>query len=398
MTIEANLGAESAVAPVRFLTSRELRRHAPPVPRWVWDGYVASGWLSIMGGKPKASKSTIACGLAAAVEGEARTFLGHEVTNGPVVVVSEEGATTAAAKLPPSDEILVLTREQAWPKPSWPELIAAARDECRRIGAGLLLVDSFGFWASMPADAEKDSGAAQAALAPLLEAAGSGLAVLLIHHQRKGGGEDGDALRGSNAIAAAADVLIEVERLGEDAPPRFRRLVAIGRWPETPGVLVFEHDPREGSWRVVGEGDGRHEAGGIAWRERILSALPDSGPGSTLDELGELLGADRRKWGATLSTLLEAELVTRSGEGKKGDPYLHLKAPANSVPKCRPAAGTESGEREDSDSVRSRREDGIESEPPAVPIAMPSRDGTETVADLSDEELIAIFPGSELET
>ena len=188
---------QSAASPIRFFSPRELREHTPPEPAWVWDGYFARGWLTIVGGKPKIGKSTLTFAAAVASALRLETFLGRRVIGGPVVIITEEVATTALAKLPDLADIRVLTREHAWPKPPLVDLIAAGVEEAKQIDAVMLVLDSFAFWAGLGRDDEKDSGGVQPALDLLLGAAAAGVAVPLIHHQRKSGGEDGDAIRGA---------------------------------------------------------------------------------------------------------------------------------------------------------------------------------------------------------
>jgi hypothetical protein len=325
---------------IRFLTPSELRAQTPETPPWVWAPYFAQGWVTIVAGKPKVGKSTVIFGAIEAMLARADSFLGHPITGGPVVIVTEEGAITALAKLPDNDDVHVLTRENAWPKPSWPELIAAAVAEVKRTGAVLLLIDSFAFWARLADSAEKDAGAVGLAFEPLIEAAAQEIAVGLIHHQRKAPGEGGDAIRGSGGIAANCDVILEVERLDEDAPSNQRRLVAMSRLP-TPGVLVYDHDPRERSWRVVGETVSRAESQSVSWHERILNALPNASPGATYDDIQGRVGTDKRKWFPTLTKLRERGEVCQSGKGHKGDPFRYWRAPKNSVPAFRTDAGTE---------------------------------------------------------
>ena len=124
-------------------------------------------------------------------------FLDRPIKGAPVLYVSEESVPTLVHKLPEGD-VRILTRDLAWPRPTWPDLIEAAEIEARRVGAGLLVIDTFSFWGALPAEREKDAGAVQGAMEPLIAATSEGLAILLIHHQRKGGGEEGEAVRGSS--------------------------------------------------------------------------------------------------------------------------------------------------------------------------------------------------------
>lgn len=333
-------GEPSVGTKLRFVSAADLRSVTPEEPEWVWEGYVARGAITLLAGKPKVGKSTAALALVEAVVAGAPSFLGRRVSCGSVVYVSEEAAGTLVGKLPADDRVRVLTRDAAWPKPSWAAVIGAAVEEATRVGAGLLVVDTFAFWSDLAAEREKDAGAVQQTMNALVAATRAGLAVLLIHHQRKAGGEGGDAIRGSSALAGAADALIELERPAGDAPVGHRQLVAVTRWPGTPGLLVVERDAALGAWRIVGEGASREEGAALAWRERLLRAVPGE-PGATLDELEKVVGVERRKWYGEFKSLLSEGLIVRSGEGKRGDPYRHFQAPADSVPAFRTEDSTE---------------------------------------------------------
>ena len=67
----------------------------------------------------------------------------------------------------------------------------------------------------------------------LVEAARNEIAVLLVVHSRKAGGEDGEAIRGSSALAGAADIVIGA-RTGRRGPARQRKVLALSRYPTTP--------------------------------------------------------------------------------------------------------------------------------------------------------------------
>ncbi len=314
----------------------EIAAATPTDPDWILEGYLAPGTKTIVAGLPKAGKTTLISALVEAIAADAGSFLGRTVRGGTVLLASEEGDGTLAPKLHglPTGRVRVLNRDACWPKPSWPELIAMATVEAQSVGASLLVLDSLAFWAALDGDRENDAGTAQAVFAVLDEACRAGLAVLIVHHQRKSiGANHGTGVRGSGAIAGAVDVLLEYERLGEEAPPSHRRIVALSRWPQTPDVLVIDYGRQDGTWRVVGEAEGRAGSDLLGIRERLLSAAPIEPPGATEDELATLVGLDKRKISGPLREMVGDHDLSRVGKGKKGDPYrYHRNAAPNAAP------------------------------------------------------------------
>jgi hypothetical protein len=316
---KASQSADAAQRPMLpFLSPAEVRASTPAEPPWLWNGYIAKGAVTLLAGKPKAGKSTLALAITDAVAAQAPAFLGRSSAGGGVVYVSEEGATTLSHKLPSSEDVRVLTRDVAWPKPTWIELVEATVAEAERTGAGMIVIDTLSFWGALPAEREKDAGAAQDLMEPLVRAARADLAVLLVHHGRKGGGEDGEGVRGSTAIAGAADIILELERPRENATPHQRVLLALSRYPQTPGALMFDHDAATGAWGVLGEAEDRSGAGKAQRRAEVLGALGSDE--LTRADLTDLLG-DAREWKSTLDELVGEGAVERSGAGKKGDPH-----------------------------------------------------------------------------
>jgi hypothetical protein len=304
--------------------SQEIVEATPEEPGWLWQGYLARGLKTTAAGLPKAGKSTLAAALIEAIAGDLETFLGREVIGGPVLLLSEEGDGTLAPKLRgmPERRVRVLNRDAIFPKPSWAQLIADATREAAEIGAVLLVIDSLAFWAAFEPERENDAGATQAVMSALDEACRAGLAVLLIHHQRKKPGEHGTGIRGSGAGPGAVDVLVEFERLEKGAPSTQRRLVALSRLPQTPDVLVVDFDREGGTWRVVGEAEDRGGADQLGARERLLEVLPTEPPGESEDELCERVGVpDKRKM--PLRELVKEGLVKREGRGVSGHPFTY---------------------------------------------------------------------------
>jgi hypothetical protein len=110
--------------------------------------------------------------------------------------------------------------------------------------------------------------------------------------------------------------VLELERVQR---PRERAMLALSRYPSTPGSLVIEYDPATGAWKAIGEGE-RADARSIADRQAILTALGD-GSELTRKDLEDVTGAPARQWHGQLQALIEEGKVRRSGAGKKGDPY-----------------------------------------------------------------------------
>src|SRR5262249_2229133 len=122
----------------------------------------------------------------------------------------------------------------------WEQVVVQAIAECERLDAKLLVVDTLGQFAGFKGDDENSSGAVLAAVKPLQVAASSGIAVLLIHHDRKSGGEVGDSGRGSSALTGAVDIVLSVRRpdgQGPETPVRVIR--ALSRFDETPPEMII---------------------------------------------------------------------------------------------------------------------------------------------------------------
>ncbi len=307
---------------LRFQTPAELVANLPSEPPWLWRGTIAKGLLTVVGGKPKVGKSTVIYEAINRMARGDREFLGAELTQTDVVILSEEHAITATRKLDPTSRKLhMLTRDFAWPMPNWTEALSDSLAAAREYNASLLVVDSFTFWADLEADQGKDSGAVQERLKPLIEAAHDGIGVLLIHHQRKAGGEFGDALLGSTAFAANADIIMEVERLGEGAPGHMRRIMRLGRWPVSPVLLATWTD--DTGYQLVAEAESSLDAEDLGWAARISEVLRKHGRPMRQTELEPMLGVDGRTWARGAAILVERGEARREGIGGVKDPITY---------------------------------------------------------------------------
>src|SRR5262249_38684757 len=134
-----------------------------------------------------------------------------------------------------------------------------------------------------PVKDENDAALVQAALMPLHGIPPS-TAQLLVHHTRKGDGQEATATRGSGALTAFVDTILEFRRYSQDdRDDRRRVLTGYGRDEDTPDELVIELTDLDG---YVPQGK-RSEVRALDIGEVIFPLLPTEPPGLTFDEIME---------------------------------------------------------------------------------------------------------------
>jgi RecA-family ATPase len=205
-----------------FATLSSLLENVPPDPPWVVGGYLAPGSITLLAGRPKVGKSTLAFSLLASVA-RGDPFVSLATAAGGVLLLTEERQDTIAEKaralglgpnsfpaagnpIAGNESVHVLMRHEAGAA-DWPEVVRQAMTYCSQHKLTVLAVDTFDRWSGLRGDSENAAGAVNEALEPLQYAAAAGLAVLLLSHQRKSSGEYGEAVRGSSALTAASTSL-----------------------------------------------------------------------------------------------------------------------------------------------------------------------------------------------
>ncbi len=225
-----------------FVTAAELSRRAPASTTWLVPGYVAECAVTEITGRAKsAGKTTFVLRAVRAVL-DGGEFLGRATGRSAVVFLSEERAVTlrqglARARLLDRDDLAFLLWDEAAGR-TWRDVVEAAVQECRRRQARLLVVDTLGQFAVLQGAGENSAADAFDVLGPLQRAAASGLAVVVVRHERKAGGEVGQSARGSTAFTGGADIVVKVGQGGGGANARV--LTAQSRFEETPRSLTVE--------------------------------------------------------------------------------------------------------------------------------------------------------------
>jgi hypothetical protein len=318
----------------RFLTGREIAAQTPAEIRWVVRPWVAEQAITEVDGKVKAAgKTTWVTYLVRSIL-DGVPFMDEPTTRSPVVYLTEQSPATfrvameRAGLLDREDFIVLFWRDTAGVP--WPKIVKAAVAECARRAARLLVVDTLGQFAGLKGDAENDSGDAAEAMKPLQTAAADGLAIVIVRHERKSGGDVGDSGRGSSAFAGAVDVVLSIRRPegNHSMRPTLREIHALSRFDETPSHIVIELTA-----------DGYAALGTTADVERqeaetaIFEAMPDTPDHAvTLDEIVRSAGVKRTVAQETITDLLDQGCLQRTGTGKKGDPFRYCARTNDSPP------------------------------------------------------------------
>jgi hypothetical protein len=157
----------------------------------------------------------------------------------------------------------------------------------------------------------------------LIRAAGTGLSVLVVAHQRKSLGEFGEAVRGSNALIGGVDIVAELERPRADAlaGDGVRILRAVSRYATTPEEMILALT-EEG---YEARGDSLTAQADVQ-RDQVFEAIETLGEAS-YEQLEKETGLSE----STLRRRIE-ELdgrVSRIGAGKRNDPFRFITTTSN---------------------------------------------------------------------
>jgi hypothetical protein len=231
---QRGVGKESNFHPISAATL--LATPAEPV-LWVWQPFLPEAALTLLAAQPKAGKSTLAYALAVAVS-QGQPFLDYPTTRGGVLIWAlEEHLRDVKLRLQRfrgrlDDWIHV----HAGPLDNSPATFTAVSAFIGNHGVKLVIVDTLARWWRVKD--ENNNAELGAAVAPLLELArGTGATVLLVHHERKTGGQEGRGIRGGSALLALVDQALQLERR-QGGDPSHRTLTSVGRYAETPREIV----------------------------------------------------------------------------------------------------------------------------------------------------------------
>ncbi|HVF03118.1 MAG TPA: AAA family ATPase [Rubrobacteraceae bacterium] len=278
-------------------TAEELMAKVFPEPKWIVPGVLPEG-ATILAGSPKTGKSWMALGIGVAVASGGTALGGKPVEPGSVLYLALEDnprrlqgrlSKVLAGEKPPHG--LVLT--DRWPRLGEGGLEAMEAWLISHPDARLVIVDT------LEKIRSKGSGRNvyredYEAVAPLLSlAAQYNVAVLVVHHLRKGSADDPlDEVSGSHGLTGGVDgvLVLKRERGRADA-----FLFVTGRDIEQERELALSWDPATASWKIAGDAEeyrGSKERAKIV--ECVRSAQGPMGPKEASDALGKDYNATKQ--------------------------------------------------------------------------------------------------------
>jgi hypothetical protein len=304
-------------------------RHEPV--DWLWDGLLASGAMTLLTGSWKAGKSTLVS-LLLDRRRDGGQLLGRTVRSGGAIVVSEEEPPMWARRQATLDfgpRVCFFCRPFTG-TPSlrrWRRFVDTISELVHEHPIDLLVLDPVACF--LPA-AENHAASLVKALSELQHLTEEGLAVLLLHHPKKGVAALGQAARGSGALPAFVDIVLELRVPRGSFETRRRRLHGFSRFAQTPRSLLAELNAA-GTDYVVLPDTAPEDMDFDAAFEILQSLLTNASMGLTRAEiLAHWPQSAPPPHAATLWRWLargcERGTLVREGTGSKAEPFRYRAA------------------------------------------------------------------------
>lgn len=303
--------------PAGLITLEQLLSEPEEEARFLVDGLLLTGGTSLIVAKPKVGKSTLGANLALAVA-QGVPLLGREAHQGAVIYLALEDKATELGR---TFRALGGTAEALyfWPKPAPDDAVEWLADMVQRVRPALLIVDTLQRCLRLPD--LNDYAQVTNALEPLgALARGMDTHIAMMHHAKKLGGTDGDAVLGSTALYGAVDTLLEIRRDGAQ-----RSIWSRQRYGEDLEESILERDQTTGWLALAGT---RHEIDGRAAEAEVLALLATAAAPVTQHDVYQAVGGNRGDLKRALDALAAGGTVHREGAGKRGSPFLY------SLPPC----------------------------------------------------------------
>lgn len=333
LNLETALKGARAVSAIRLLQNitpaDELGRKEFPPVRWAVPEIIPEG-LTILAGKPKAGKSTLALSLAASCACGGFALGTVQVEAGPVLYLGledpERRLQTRLARMMGGREWLPrnlhLVAIGGWARLDQGGLSAIAAWLDSHPNARMVVIDTLAKIRPPRKGGRQGDLYAEdyAVLEGLQELAVlRGVAIVVVHHLRKAVGDEGvDEVSGSAGLTGCADGVATLKRNGDVG-----ELKVIGRDLEKDVELALQPDPATGAWRITGD---LAEVKLSQERLAVTVAIEDAGNPLTPSDVALRLGKNVNAVKKLMWTMKKDRQLTDCGKGKYGLPTLEEEA------------------------------------------------------------------------
>jgi len=301
--------------PLGELLARSPARELEYVPLLGTDGLIARGTITLIGAHPKAGKTTLL--VHACREWVQQNLRVVYLTEDPRIIWEER-----VKRFPELNRMLLNDFTRVHPE-HWVR-------ELRKLEPDVVVVDTIRRF--VPTKDENDSASVSVALAPLVDLVHHlpRTAIVLVHHTKKNLSADGEItdIAGSHAYTAEVDAIFLLAPVRENKHQRILTPVAGRFWNFTPEPLVLELSETGTEYRVMGTvTEVLPLTQAQSAKQKVLNAIQVLGS-ATADDVAEYLRAGGEFVASSHLRNMLAELVhdgklLRSGDGKRGNPYIY---------------------------------------------------------------------------
>ena len=306
-----------------FMSLEELMSATDNVT-WLVQDMLTTGGLSLLVAKPKCGKSTLARCLALAVA-RGGPWLDRDVAQGNVLYVALEDQRAVvrdhfrAMGLGDKPKEPIESFIGSPPKDALDALV----DRIRERRPALVIVDPL--FRLLNIKDGNDYAEITRALQPLLDIARESSAhVMCVHHARKDAGGKGDEVLGSTALYGSVDCLLSITRRGDT------RMLETGQryGPDMPQT-VLKLDPKS---LFISVGETKAAMANAEIEDEVWAFLSESDTPQTSSEIQAALPRGKRNVTTAIEALVSIGRITRTGEGKRGNPFKHENSGLGSEP------------------------------------------------------------------
>jgi hypothetical protein len=306
----------------KIVTAARLKKMTFEPVQYVLPQYIPEG-VGLLVGRPKIGKSWLALDLAIACA-SGRSVLGSlkPVHGDTLYLALEDGKRRLQRRL----DKLLSPFSAAWPErlslipmADWRRADQGGLEDieawCSSVAKPVLVVIDTLERFRKPADGKQQQYAADTqAIASLQKIAiKSGIAILVLHHDRKAEADDPfDTVSGTLGLTGAADTIVILKRQPNGGVVLHSR----GRDIEESDIAL-QFEKATCRWTILGEASAVHRS---AERRRVVSALIEAGGPLSVGEIMAELNLNRNAADVLLGRMARDDEIKRTGRGKYGLP------------------------------------------------------------------------------